>query len=244
MTHVDSLISLEIRFSSVNKIIASKGSLIKQCVTIIFRTSERWQREKLPFLLQIERAFHAQRRSYVDPLFSSQKERSEKEKKKREAPEYARPASPLALEGTTRVHIFSPSTHTSGRVDIAARFTMSNLSGKMHRVSLVYRRPFSRFRRARRDARRDTISHPVGALRYSVHLHLYTLAKTRNSPRQPHSHRHFGYYLPFTVVDTNSNLAPVANAQSPLTRVIERRDFPPFPPPAALPPPLPTQHYI
>lgn len=151
--------------------------------------------------------------------------RGEKRKKRErngEAPEYACLASSPRAKG--RVHIFSPSTHTNGRVDIAARFTASDLSGKMHRVPPVYRRPFSRFRRA---PRRNLSRRSGRTARYSA---TSPFMHARENAKFP-SHRHFGYYLPFTTVDTDSNLAPVANAQSPLTRVIERRDSSPPPPP-------------
>lgn len=185
--------------------------------------------EKPSFLLQIERAFHAQWRSY-DSLFSSQKERSEKGKTGSSGIR-----SPRLSRAEGRVHIFSFS-HTypqteSGRVirrhPSTARFTVSNLSGKMHRVSrlpaafptLPTSRESQDATRAPRQSLTSSAQHTLS--RASPFIYARENAKF---PLAPRSHRHFGYHLPFAVADTNLNLAPAANAQSPLTRDIERRE--------------------
>lgn len=173
---------------------------------------------------------HFTRSGEVTSTLCSSLKRKGLKKKKGEAPKYAPTYARLASRfARTRkdafIFLIFPSTYmdlherTIRRHRFVARFTMSNLSGKdAPRLSTAF--PTLPLQDATRAA---TIPHAVGAQRYPVHPHLYTLTKTWNSC-QPHSHRHFGYHLPFA--DTNLNLAPVANAQSPLTRDIERRDFP------------------
>lgn len=133
--------------------------------------------------------------------------------------------SPRLLRAEGRVHIFSFShtyPHTeSGRVirrhPSTARFTVSNLSGKMHRVShlpaafptLPTSRESQDATRAPRQSLTSSAQHTLS--RASPFIYARENAKFPSGPR---SHCHFGYHLPFAVTDTNLNLAPAANAQS------------------------------
>lgn len=83
-----------------------------------------------------------------------------------------RPSSPRFASravGRGSYFLIFPSTHTSGRATrrhrSTARFTMSNLSGKMHRVSRLPA-AFPTLSKPRDAARAATIPHAVGAQRY------------------------------------------------------------------------------